>query len=252
MDLAQAQRAFRKLAELGMPGSVTSMLVGVEYAQLHQATPAQLLKLDNLLEQQIANNRSRRKEIAAFEEAAVEPKAKGDTKPKVEPKPAPKPEPTPKPPRKRKRKSKAKAKAKVAPAPKPVVDPTKPKNKGGRPQRHKWDNAWLCSLADNKANIYQTSKELGVSRQALHARVQLAVAERNDQAKADQEQAFRNCGPNHTKELWLIEVWTPKCGTVTVIKPFWTRAAADKFMEEQAHYYAKPPRIVRFVPAEDP
>lgn len=55
----------------------------------------------------------------------------------------------------------------------------------------------------------------------------------------------------HAKEVWLIEYDTPKSGTVTLSQVFWTRAAADKFMEQQGHYYYKPPRIVRFVPAGD-
>ena len=56
---------------------------------------------------------------------------------------------------------------------------------------------------------------------------------------------------DHAKEVWFIEVDTPKHGKVTLAQPHWTRAAADKFMEQQGHLYYKPPRIVRFVPAED-
>ena len=55
----------------------------------------------------------------------------------------------------------------------------------------------------------------------------------------------------HAKEVWLIEYDTPKSGTVTLSQVFWTRAAADKFMEQQGHYYYKPPRIVRFVPEQE-
>jgi len=121
---------------------------------------------------------------------------------------------------------------------------------GGRPIKFEWDDAWLCALKDTEANIYDEAKKLGVSRQSLHARINQAVARRDAAAQTQRLRTAQHLGPDHATELWLIEVWTPN-GTVTLIKPFWTRAAADKFMKEQGHYYYKPPRIVRFVPAGD-
>lgn len=225
MDLAQAQRAFRKLAELGTPGSVTAALIGVEYAQLATATAAQLKQLQELLRKETENNRVRSREVASFEREEVKKKFAPPT-------------------------SKPQAPPPITKVPAPVPSAPEPKDKGGRPKKHHWDDAWLCALHDTNASIYAKAKELGVSRQALHQRVRQAVTERNNQAQAARARVQTNVGPDHATELWLIEVWTPK-GTVTLIKPFWTRAAADKFMEEQGHYYYKPPRIVRFVPAGD-